>query len=138
MPCHICQVEAITRCHTCGELICAEHGGKDDLCTRCSGGFVAGDPRTRISDELLGTQQHHGGWWRPQEAETYTPPSCYECQGLTRAVCRNCQCNYCRDHAGPNGLCKDCGRSANLGLYIIAAIFGLVTVLLLCQWFFGK
>ena len=80
-------------------------------------------------------QQH--GWWRPQEAEEYKPPACYECKGLARAVCRNCRLNYCPEHAGSNGLCRECNRSANLGLYVIAAIIGLVALLFLCNWLFG-
>jgi hypothetical protein len=137
MTCHICKSEAVTRCHTCGELICAEHGGKDDLCTQCSAGFVSGDPRSRISDRPLGNQEHQDGWWRPREAETYTPPACYVCKGLTRAVCRSCLCNYCREHAGPNGLCKECGRSANLGLYVFAGMAVVLASIFVAQWLFG-
>ena len=74
---------------------------------------------------------------RPQVAEEYQPPACYECQGLSRTVCRNCQANYCREHAGPNGLCKDCGYSANLGLYIVAGMISLILLLLLCNWLFN-
>ena len=135
MPCHICQAEAVTRCYTCGELVCAEHGGKNDRCSQCSSGFTAGDPRA-VSVVPLAKQQQHG-WWRPQQAEEYKPPACYACQGLTRAVCRNCQGSFCREHAGPNGLCKDCGRSANLGLYVFAGIVSVIAFFYLCHWLFS-
>lgn len=138
MSCFICKSEAVTRCHTCGELICEAHGGKDDLCPHCAGGIMAGDPRaTNISVEPIKADQHKG-WWRPKEAETYTPPACYECKGLARAVCRNCHEHYCRDHAGPSGLCKACGQSANLGLYVIAGVGVIVLIFWLCHWWFGK
>jgi hypothetical protein len=137
MPCHICQAEAVTRCYTCGELVCAEHG-KNDTCPKCNGGFAAGDPRTsHISDEPLAQKTAHNAWWRPQEAEEYQPPACYECKGLSRGFCRNCRARYCREHAGPNGLCRECGRSANLGLYVIAAVAGLLLLAWLFIWLFG-
>lgn len=134
MSCHICQAEAVSRCFNCGELVCAEHG-KGDACPTCRGGFTALDPRG-ISAEPLAQQDKHG-WWRPQEAEEYRPPACYECKGLSRAVCRNCRANYCADHAGRNGLCKACGHSANMGLYIIAAMAALIVAMILFSWLFG-
>ena len=136
MSCHICQAEAVSRCYNCGELVCAEHG-KNETCPRCSGGFMAGDRRAdRICVEPLPKQQHHG-WWRPQEAEEYKPPACYECKGLARGVCRNCQANFCPEHAGANGLCKDCARSANMGLYAFAGLSAFVLLILLLNWLFG-
>ncbi len=136
MPCHICQAEAVCRCYNCGELVCAEHG-KSDLCPNCSTGFAAGDPRAGgICVEPLPNQQHHG-WWRPQEAEEYKPPACYECKGLARAVCRNCQVHYCSEHAGRNGLCQDCARSANMGIYVFAGMVALIVLMFLFNWLFG-
>jgi hypothetical protein len=103
----------------------------------CNTGFAAGDPRAdRISVEPLATQDRRG-WWRPQEAEAYVPPSCYECKGLARALCRNCQAHYCADHAGKNGLCKACARSANMGILIFAIMAGLILLTLLFNWLFG-
>jgi len=134
MSCHICQAEAVTRCFTCGGLVCAEHA-TGETCPRCSGGFTAADPRA-VSAQPLGKDQHHG-WWRPQEADEYLPPACYQCQGLSRGLCRNCQSSYCRDHAGPSGLCQACGRSANLGIYLIVSVFGLMALLLFCNWLFN-
>ncbi len=137
MNCHICQSEAVARCFSCGELVCAEHG-KGTSCPRCSTGFAAGDPRhDRITVEPLKNKESHG-WWRPKEAEEYAPPACYACQGLTRAMCRNCQSHYCRDHAGFNGLCRACAQSANIGLYAVAGILALLAVLFLCQWLFAS
>jgi hypothetical protein len=136
MNCHICQAEAVTRCYTCGLLVCAEHG-KNDVCPRCSTGFAAGDPRTdRISVEPLPQDAKHG-WWRPQEAEEYTPSACYECKGLARLVCRNCRAQYCAEHAGSNGLCQACGRSANLGLFVAAAVLGTFFLLFACNWLYN-
>ena len=134
MPCHICQAEAVTRCYQCGELVCAQHGGKSDLCSHCSTGFTTGDPRGVSVVPLV--KEQHDGWWRPRQADEFQPPACYSCKGLTRAVCRNCQSKYCRDHAGPNGLCKDCGRSANLGLYVFAGMILLTVFLYLIHWLF--
>ena len=136
MSCHICQAEAVSRCYTCGELVCAEHG-KDDTCPRCSTGFAVGDPRAdRISVEPM-PQLDKQGWWRPQEAEASVPPACYQCKGLARAVCRNCHANYCSEHAGRKGLCKDCGQSANMGLYIFLAVVGVMVLMILFNWLFG-
>ena len=135
MACHICNAEAVTRCYTCGELVCAEHS-KGDVCPHCNTGFVAGDPRPdRVSAKPMSKPEHHG-WWRPQQAEEYVPPACYECKGLTRAACRNCRSHYCQDHAGFNGLCKACAQSANLGIYVLVGVGGLCLVVFMCQWFF--
>jgi hypothetical protein len=134
--CHICNAEAVSRCYNCGALVCAEHG-KGDTCPGCSTGFAVGDPRAdRISVEPMPQQEKHG-WWRPQEAEEYVPPACYQCKGLARAVCRNCRANYCADHAGRNGLCRECGRSANFGIYVFAGMIGLIVLMLLFNWIFG-
>jgi hypothetical protein len=136
MSCHICDGEAVSRCYNCGQLVCAEHG-KNDTCPSCNGGFMSGDPRgDRISVQPLPKDQNHG-WWRPQEADEYQPPACYECKGLSRRRCRNCQANYCPDHAGFNGLCQACARSANVGLYIFAAMMGIVLLIFLFNWLFG-
>ncbi len=75
MSCHICKAEAVTRCYSCGELVCETHG-KSDVCPHCSGGFVAGDPRPdRVSSKPM-PKQATDGWWRPQQAEEYVPPAC--------------------------------------------------------------
>jgi hypothetical protein len=127
--CYICQAEAVSRCYTCGQLICAEHGR--DNCHRCDTGVVSGDPRpASISAQALRRRDAKHGWWRPQEAEEYEPPACYVCKGLARAVCRNCLSHYCREHAGCPGMCNACTRSARLGLIVfilaMAMIFGLI------------
>jgi hypothetical protein len=138
MNCHLCEVEAVTRCHNCGALLCAEHGGKDDDCRRCTTAIAAGDPGgNRISATPLG-QLKTPGWWRPQQAEEYQPPACYACQGLTRAVCRNCQNRYCYEHKGPSGLCGECGRSARLGMVIFVGIFSIMLLFCLYHWLFGR
>jgi hypothetical protein len=135
MSCHFCQAEAVTRCYNCGELVCEAHS-KNEVCPHCTGGFVAGDPRPdRVSVKPLPKEENHG-WWRPQQAEEYVPPACYECKSLTRAVCRNCQSHYCAEHAGPTGLCAACGRSANLGLYVLAGIFVLFMLTFAFQWWY--
>jgi hypothetical protein len=134
MTCHICKAEAVTRCYTCGELVCEEHG-KQQNCPLCSTGFTAADPRAVSTTPL--PKEPHKGWWRPQEAAEFKPNSCYECKGLARAVCRNCQSNYCAEHAGGNGLCKSCQSSANLGLYVMAGVFLLIGLLFALQWLFA-
>jgi hypothetical protein len=135
MTCHVCQAEAVTRCYTCGQLICEDHGGKDDLCTQCSTGIVAGKPGSPISEKPISDRSSQGGWWRPQEAEAYAPPACYECKGLARARCRNCLCHYCSEHAGPNGLCKACAQSANVGIYVFVGLFALLITFYMWHWF---
>jgi hypothetical protein len=136
MSCYICQAEAVTRCYQCGALVCAEHG-QNEICVHCSSGIAEGDPRAdRISVKPLGKQKENA-WWRPQQAEDYQPPACYACKALARAVCRNCQAIYCHEHRGPNGLCKDCGRSANLGAYVFVGVASVMLVLFLCHWLFG-
>ncbi|MBI1830277.1 MAG: hypothetical protein HYR84_02365 [Planctomycetes bacterium] len=133
-PCHICQSAAVGRCYNCGELVCAEHG-KGETCPTCSGGYMPGDPRG-VSVEPL-PKEGKGAWWRPKEAEEYHPPECYECKGLARRTCRNCQAKYCPEHAGPSGLCLDCGRSANMGLIVFGVMALLIGLLLLFGWYFG-
>jgi hypothetical protein len=136
MPCHLCQAEAVSRCYNCGELVCEEHG-KGATCAGCSASIMAGDRRPdRFSETPVGVPQNHG-WWRPQQAEEYIPPACYQCQGLTRSKCRNCEQPYCMEHAGPNGLCQECDRSANLGLWICAGMFALMALSIFCNWLFG-
>jgi hypothetical protein len=129
--CYICQAEAVSRCYTCGELICAEHG--DENCQRCNTGVISGEPRSReISAQPLRRKDAKHGWWRPQLAEEYEPPACYACKGLARAVCRNCRSHYCREHAGSGGLCLECARSARLGLivFVLALVMAGVVLLL--------
>ena len=135
MNCHICQAEAVARCYSCGELVCEAHG-KSDHCPRCSSGISAGDPRA-VSRRPIVKDQQQAGWWRPQQAEEYKPPECYECKSLARGVCRNCAGTFCPEHAGVNGLCKACMLSANLGIYVFLGLFALVIVLLLCHAFFN-
>src|SRR5437773_2714137 len=102
MNCHICGQEAVERCFTCGELFCAGHGaghGKPN-CMRCETGFMPGDRRAdRICAVPLG-KTARPGWWRPQEADDFEPPSCYECKGLARRSCMHCERLYCSEHAG--------------------------------------
>lgn len=132
MHCHICQAEAVARCYNCGELICARHG--DEYCTNCTTGIAAGDPRPdRISTAPLARGQRPG-WWRPQPAEEYTPPACYDCRGLARAVCYHCGERYCPEHAGPRGLCRACGRSSWLGPIFLALSFAMMAALILWGW----
>jgi hypothetical protein len=137
MSCHICQAEAVTRCYNCGELVCAQHG-KADVCQRCATGIVAGRPLAISVSETPLRKAQPAGWWRAKEAEEFAPPACYECKGLTRLVCRNCSCHYCRDHAGFNGLCKACAKSANLGLYVLGGVFVFLLLVFLCQWLFNR
>src|SRR5688572_20657133 len=133
MSCQFCQAVAVTRCNSCGTLVCEEHG-KNDICPGCSTGIVAGGPQALAVSKKPLPPGANAGWWRPQQAEEYTPPACYECQGLARGKCRNCLSSYCSEHAGSNGLCQACGRSANLGLYIIAGTFAAIVLLLLINW----
>jgi hypothetical protein len=133
MSCLICKAESVTRCYSCGALLCAEHG-KSDNCGRCTSAIAAGDPRhDRVSEKPLSVDAA-SPWWRPQVADDYAPPACYKCQGLTRMQCRNCKERFCRDHAGPGGLCQECGRSANLGIYVAATMAVFVAIVLLWNW----
>ena len=38
---------------------------------------------------------NHAAWWRPRQAEEYSPPACYQCRGIARNVCINCGDRYC-------------------------------------------
>jgi hypothetical protein len=128
--CYICAGEAVSRCYTCGQLICAKHGGEN--CERCNTGVVAGDPRPQhIRAEVVSrlTDTRHA-WWRPQAAEDFEPPGCYACSALSRAICQNCLSYYCREHAGPGPLCQVCGRSARLGLIVFFVAVGLLAGLI--------
>ena len=117
--------------------MCDKHGREN--CVRCDAGIAAGDPRTdRISPAVVAPPAPKAGWWRPQAAEGYTPPACYACGGLCRSVCRNCEGRYCRDHAGPNGLCRECGRAAWLGPIILAVLLPLMAGFMLWGWLVGQ
>jgi hypothetical protein len=132
MSCHVCGQEAVGRCYNCGALFCAQHG--DTNCFRCDTSFMAGDPRPdRISAAPRQTAPH-AGWWRPQPAEAYTPPACYECQGIARRVCANCQQRYCPEHAGKNGVCAECHQSSYVGIAILGAIAVVFGIVLLIGW----
>ena len=129
--CYLCQAEAASRCFTCGQLICAEHG--DENCQPCDTAVVAGDPRqSNVSARRLGAGETHRGWWQPQVAEPFEPPACYVCKGLSRRVCRNCHSHYCGEHAGPSDLCAGCAQSARLGLWVfIIAISSMLALIAL-------
>jgi len=128
MRCYLCQDIAVSRCYTCGQLICARHGSHH--CTRCETSVTTRDYR---SDRISATPLGKGGrtaWWRPQPAEEYHPPACYQCKSLARQVCRGCDNHFCREHAGSNGLCACCARSATFALWVLAALgVGVFTLL---------
>jgi hypothetical protein len=129
MACHICGQEAVARCYTCGQLFCEKHGDRD--CERCSTAFAPGDRR---ADHISASRLGNGGrpaWWRPQEAEDFEPPACYDCGGLARLICRNCNSLYCREHAGSRGLCAACDRSSWMGLYILLGMLAFLAILVL-------
>jgi hypothetical protein len=135
--CYICHEEAVSRCYTCGQLICAKHGREN--CQHCDTGVVAGDPRPmHVSPDLLGRPEAKHAWWRPQEAEEFEPPGCYACKALSRAVCRNCGHHYCREHAGPPGLCKACARSARLGLVVFLVAILMIAALIFLGGFVNR
>ncbi len=101
-------------------------------CHRCDTAVIPGNPRSRqISVQPLRSKAANHGWWRPQQAEEFEPPACYECKGLARAVCRNCRNHYCREHAGTGALCQACGRSARLGLIVFALALAIAAGVLL-------
>ncbi|MBI3407716.1 MAG: hypothetical protein HY040_05095 [Planctomycetes bacterium] len=135
MPCHVCGLEAIERCYTCGKLFCAQHGKMN--CIRCETGFMPGDRRAdRISADrnravTLGASARPG-WWRPQPADDFEPPACYQCRGLARRRCRNCGNLMCADHAAKGGLCRECENSARIGIFTLLALFvGLIALIVM-------
>lgn len=129
MHCYRCDAEAVDRCYTCGALFCAAHG--DVNCERCDTAVAAGDVRPdRIAARPM-PANHQTGWWRPQRAEDFTPPACYQCHGLARRSCRNCGNYFCPEHAGNIGLCVHCDRSSIMGLYIL---FGILIALAVMVW----
>src|SRR5262245_31601461 len=119
MSCHVCGEEAVGRCYNCGALYCERHG--DGNCARCDTSIMAGDPRPDRITAAPRSSQKGLGWWRPQQAEGYTPPACYVCQGIAPQVCRHCQSRYCAEHAGAHGLCAECSKSSSLGLIVLIA-----------------
>jgi hypothetical protein len=130
IQCYLCEAEAVARCYTCGQLICGKHGGEN--CTRCNTSVVAGDPPGwRVSAERMRPSDAKHGWWRPQPAEEFHPPACYNCGALARRVCRNCDSRYCRQHAGPGDLCDACGRSARMGLWAFVIAIGMMLTIII-------
>lgn len=133
MSCHVCGQEAVGRCYSCGALYCDQHG--DGTCARCDTSIVAGDPREdRISPSPRPAMQRPG-WWRPQPAEAYAPPACYQCQGIARRVCPNCLERFCAEHAGKNGMCAQCTESSFLGIVILAGVALFLGALMLFEFF---
>ncbi len=133
MSCHVCGAEAVGRCENCGNLYCAKHG--DGTCARCDTGIKAGDPRQDRISAAPRTATQRTGWWRPQPAEGYTPPACYQCQGIARRVCSNCHELYCPDHAGKNGLCAQCSQSSLLGVAVLVGVVVILGALMLVGLF---
>src|SRR5262245_13092239 len=133
MKCYICKTEATSRCYTCGNLFCAEHGDERD-CQRCATGIVQGDYRADRVTALPRAAARRPAWWRPQLAEEFEPPACCVCKGLARLTCRNCHSLYCPDHAGPSGLCAACDRSSKIGLAVLLCTIGLLGLLALFGW----
>lgn len=126
--CHVCGQEAVERCFNCGKLFCPEHGREN--CYVCENGIAPGDRRAdRISSKRLRDEGDGVAWWRPQQAEDFEPPACVVCGGLTRTNCKNCADYYCREHAGPHGLCGGCGQSSRLGLIFLLGCLGFLAVL---------
>lgn len=131
MSCHVCGQEAISRCFSCGRLFCEKHG--QETCVRCQTGITASDLRAdRVSAQRLSPSGERA-WWRPQEADEYVPPACHLCQGLARRTCVYCQKLYCADHAGRDGGCSECNRSAWMANLVIAIIVLAVAGLLLLR-----
>ena len=126
MACQWCVREAVSRCYSCGDLVCEAHQGHgkgSENCLRCETAILAGDYRTdRVSRVSPASKLFKVAWWRPIPAEDYDPPSCYLCQGLARQVCRHCRERYCLEHGSRDGLCRPCERSSLLGLIVLGLI----------------
>jgi hypothetical protein len=133
-PCYLCEREAVSRCYTCGQLICDRHGKEN--CVPCDSALVAGDPRG-VQYNGTGPRFPYSrpGWWRPQQAEDYEPPACYACNAIARRTCRNCGDRYCPDHAGPSGLCQACGRSSWLGVFFFVFALAMMALILFMNLF---
>ena len=135
--CYNCKAEAVSRCYTCGRLICAKHGREN--CHRCDTAVMAGSPPPlHVSTTPLAPLDTKHGWWRPQQAAEFVPPACYVCDALARRICRNCQSRYCPDHAGPSDLCMACGKSARLGLIVFLIAIGMLIAMVLLGTLVGR
>src|SRR5262245_50043698 len=132
MACHICGEEAIDRCDNCGKLFCAAHGRAD--CIRCQTGIMPGDRRADRFSAVLLAATARPRWWRPQPAEEFEPPACYECKGLARRRCKNCGSLMCALHAAKNGLCLECEKSARIGVFTLLALFVGLFVLIVISY----
>ena len=133
MKCHRCDQPAVDRCYTCGRLYCENHGAKN--CVTCAGAIAVGDPRPdRITAGFALPEPPAHAWWRPQTAEDYEPPACYECKGLARPVCTNCGRRYCPEHAGKNGWCAACQKATRSGNLFLTFFFLLLVGMLALSW----
>ena len=134
MPCHICSHEAIDRCYTCGQLFCERHGKIN--CVRCATGFMPGDRRSDRLSAVLLIRSNRPGWWLPQPADDFEPPTCHVCHTLARLRCRNCGEIVCSAHVSRAGLCRTCIRSARVGGMMLVMLFlslGLLIIFSLMQ-----
>jgi hypothetical protein len=129
MHCYRCERAAVDRCYTCGALFCEEHGNVN--CEQCDTAIAPGDCRPDRITARPRTERPQQPWWRPQPADDFEPPSCYQCRGLARRVCRNCRNRYCPEHAGKNDLCAACMRSSNVGLLVLLASLAAMGLLIL-------
>jgi hypothetical protein len=57
------------------------------------------------------------------------PPECYECQGLAKVLCQNCQQLVCDEHRGGASVCRRCARSSLLGLWVTGAVIALFALM---------
>lgn len=135
MLCDICQQPATEQCPVCWTPLCADHGGP--VCCHCAAAArnSTGGPSAPTSTAIYTTERNSRRVWarsylpctmRPGMPTIYLedpgPPSCHECQGLARQLCRHCQQLFCPEHAGGPELCRQCARSSLIGLVILATI----------------
>jgi len=133
MACHVCGGEAVGRCFSCGRLFCEKHGSKN--CVTCENGIAEGNPSPDRVTAKRSRVAHAAAWWRPVPADDYSPPACYVCKSLTRAVCSSCGRNYCAEHAGRKSTCLNCNDPSNVSIYVVGGfLLAMMFFVLVAAW----
>lgn len=131
MLCHVCEEPAAGKCKSCGLAYCGGHGC--DYCRTCAVAIMPTGPGSSAFRQTGFLQCVSKPRMKTVYVDDDGPPECYECGGLARKICQNCQNLYCLEHAGKGEWCASCAKTAQsslrLGLLVLLAMGAAMVVL---------